>query len=295
MTWILTVAAALLIGVALRDIFHTLWHPGGFGTLSHLLFASVWRLTRFRNRGSRSTEIAGPLGLLVTLGAWTVLLVMGFALLYLPRMPDDFFFGSSLRPGESSDALASVYLSAVALTTLGLGDIQPATGLLRLLVPTEALLGFVLLTAGISWILQLYPALSRRRALARRLTTMARHGVLDVIATGEASIAVQHLEAVRDDLATLEVDLLQYAESYYFRENAREVSLAAALPYVADLVAAGARSSSFEVRTASALLDDGLGELLCVLRRGFLGDVGNDRATLVAFAQDHQQPAPGRR
>ena len=288
-TWILTVAGLVLIAVALRDIFHTLWHPGGFGTLSHVLFAFTWRAVKLRHRGSRLSGSAGPLGLLLTLGTWTLLLVIGFALLYFPRMPQDFNFGSSLHPERSSDALASVYHSAVALTTLGLGDIQPATPLLRLLVPTEALLGFVLLTAGISWILQLYPALNRRRALARRLTTMARHGVLDVVATGEASIAVQHLEAVRVELATVEVDLLQYAESYYFRETERDVSLAAALPYVVELVAAGRRSSSFEVRNAAALLDDGLAELVRLLRREFLGAAGDVEATLEAFARDHRQ------
>ena len=290
MTWILTVAGVLMILIALRDIFHTLWHPGGFGTLSHVLFAITWRAVKFASRGSRSSGLAGPLGLLLTLSTWALLLVVGFALLYLPRMPADFFFGSSLMPGRSSDVLASVYLSVVALTTLGLGDIQPATPLLRLLVPTQALLGFVLLTAGISWILQLYPALNRRRALARRLTTMARHAVRDVIATGKSSIAVQHLEAVRAELAIVEVDLLQYAESYYFRETDRDVSLAAALPYVAELVTAGQRSSSFEVRNAAALLEDGLAEFVTLLRRGFLGAAGDVEATLAAFAQDHQQP-----
>ncbi len=288
-TWILTIAGLLLVLTALRDIFHTLWHPGGFGTLSRVLFALTWRVGRLRNRGSRSTEVAGPLGLLVTLVVWTLLMVVGFALVYVARMPEGFFYGSSLEPLDSSGPLAALYLSFVALTTLGLGDIQPATPLLRMAVPTEALLGFLLLTAGISWILQLYPALTRRRALARRLTTMARHRTVEVVETGEASIAVQHLESVRGELASVEIDLLQYGESYYFRETQADVSLAASLPYVAELVAAGERSSSFEVQQAAALLSDGLAELLALLRRGFLGDAGDDDATLQAFARDHQQ------
>ena len=295
MTWISTIAGVLLIGVALRDIFHTLWHPSGFGTIAHALFALTWRLGKLLNRGSRSSEIAGPLGLLLTLGAWALLLVVGFALVYLPRMPGDFFFGSPLVPGRSSDVVASLYLSMVALTTLGLGDIQPATPLLRAAVPAEAVLGFLLLTAGISWILQLYPALSRRRALARRLTTMRRHDAAGVIETGEVSVAVQHLEAVRGELATVEVDLLQYAESYYFRESEDDVSLAAALAHAAELAAAGQRASSVEVRNAALMLEDGLAEVLKLLRRGFLGDVGDQDATLTAFARDHQKPLPERR
>lgn len=291
MMWVSTIAGTLLILVALRDIFHTLWHPGGFGRLSRVVFGSIWRVSKLGPRDGGSVAIAGPLGLLVTISVWAVLVSVGFGLLYLPHMPRDFYFGSSLVPQLSSDLVASLYLSLVALTTLGLGDIQPATPLLRLLVPVEALLGFLLLTAGISWILQLYPALNRRRALSRRLTSMARCDAARVVATGEPSIAVAHLESVRGELATVEVDLVQYGESYYFRELRADLSLAAALPQVMDLVAAGTRSSSAEVRNAAAMLDDGLREFLTLLREDFLGDVGDVEATMGAFAADHLQLA----
>ncbi len=289
MTWLMTTAGVALIVLALRDIFHTLWHPGGFGSLSRMVFASIWRVTKLINR-SRATELAGPWGLLATLALWTLLMVIGFSLVYLPRMPGGFYFGSSLEPGASSDVVASLYLSVVALATLGLGDIEPATALLRLVVPVEALLGFLLLTAGISWVLQLYPALIRRRALARRLTTMARHGAAEVVRTGEPSIAVQLLEGVRGDVAAAEMDLVQYGESYYFRESSTELSLAAAMSYVATLAAAGQRSASPEVRQAAAMLDSGLSAFLDVLRRDFLAGGSEASLTLAAFARDHQHP-----
>ena len=293
MTWAMTAAGLVAIVYALRDIFHTLWHPAGFGSLSRIVFRSMWRVTKVSRRGSRSTELAGPLGLLATLGVWASLSVLGFALVYLPRMPDGFYFGSSLEPQTSSDLVASAYLSMVALATLGFGDIQPATPLLRIVVPLEALVGFVLLTAGISWVLQLYPALTRRRALARRLSTMDRCEAARVVETGRASIAVHYLEGVRSELATIEMDLVQYAESYYFREVQPDVSLAATLSYVLELVAAGEKSSASEVRNAAMMLGSALEQLLILLRREYLGDVSGDRETLAAFARDHQQPQPG--
>ncbi len=294
MTSFLTIAGVVLILITLRDVFHTLWHPSGFGTLSRLVFTLVWRLAKLGSR-RRSAQLAGPFGVVGTLAAWTLLVVMGFGLLYLPRMPGGFTFGSSLIPEVSSDVVASLYLSSVALTTLGIGDIQPATPGLRLLVPTEALLGFLLLTVGISWILQLYPALIRRRALARRITTMSRHRAADVVERGEVSVAVAHLESVRGDLATVEMDLMQYGESYYFREVSPDLSLAAALPHVMELVAAGGRSASADVQNAALMLGDGLAELLTLLRRQFFSDAGDADATLAAFAEDHQHPLPGRR
>lgn len=292
MTWAMTTAGVVVILYALRDIFHTLWHPAGFGTLSRMVFKGTWRLTRLSGRWSRTTELAGPVGLLATLGMWTSLSVLGFALVYLPRMPEGFNFGSSLDPQASSDVASSVYLSIVAVATLGFGDILPATPLLRVVVPVEALVGFLLLTAGISWVLQLYPALIRRRALARHLTSMARCEAADVVERGEASIAVQHLEGVRSVLATIEMDLVQYAESYYFREVQCDVSLAATLPHVGDLVAAGERSTAPEVRNAAKMLASGLDEILLLLRREYLGEVGGRAETLAAFAGDHQQPLP---
>ncbi len=224
--------------------------------------------------------------------AWALLSVVGFALVYLPRMPEGFTFGSSLEPTTSSDVDAALYLSVVAVATLGLGDILPATAPLRLVVPLEALVGFLLLTAGISWVLQLYPALIRRRALARRLTTMAQCEAEQVVESGEPSVAVQYLEGVRADLATFEMDLVQYAESYYFREVQQDVSLAAALPYVMDLIAAGERSSAPEVRQAARMLEAALKELLSLLRREFLGARDGAAATLTAFAHDHRHEGP---
>ena len=274
---------------ALRDVFHTVWHPAGFGSLSRLVFKTMWRVTKLTGRRTRASTLAGPFGLLVTLGVWASLSVLGFALVYVGRMPEGFYFGSSLDPQASSDVLMSFYVSMVALATLGLGDVVPATALLRVVLPLEALVGFVLLTAGISWVLQLYPALSRRRSLARRLTTMARSGATDVVENGEPGIAVQHLEGVRAELAAIEMDLVQYAESYYFREVRSEVSLAATLPYVADLSAAATRSATWEVRQAGEMLASALRDVLALLRRDHLGDVGDDAATLKAFARDHQQ------
>ncbi len=215
-------------------------------------------------------------------------MVVGFGLIYLPRIADDFNFGSSLQPLQSSNVIESLYFSFVAVTTLGLGDITPASSLLRLLVPAEALLGFLLLTAGISWILQLYPALNRRRALSRRLTSMQRLKVEQIVEGGQASVATQQLEAIRSELATIEMDLLQYAESYYFREASADVSLAAVLPYVAELAQAGRRSASPEVQVVAAALDDGLDELLRLLREQYFGDVGGADDTLRAFADDHR-------
>lgn len=43
MTWLLSALGAALIAVALRDIYATLWHPHGLGTLSRWVSESSGR------------------------------------------------------------------------------------------------------------------------------------------------------------------------------------------------------------------------------------------------------------
>ena len=65
-------------------------------------------------------------------------------------------------------ASSQLYLSLVTLVTLGYGDIVPTSDWLRILQQLEALTGFAIVTASLSWVISIYPALGRRRALANK-------------------------------------------------------------------------------------------------------------------------------
>jgi hypothetical protein len=290
MTWLLTIIGGGLVLLTVRDIFHTLWHPRGFGGFARLLFVLTWRLMR-RFPASRASELGGPLALVITTATWAAGIVVGFALVYLPRMPEEFSISTPLA-ADDSPVLTSLYLSLVAVGTLGLGDVTPVSPWLRLVVPFQALLGFMLFTAVISWVLQLYPALTRRRALARRLASMAAADTAAMLPGAEPSVAVQLLEDVRLELAGAEIDLAQYGESYFFREVERDLSLAAQLPHVLTLVDAARRSPAAEVRHAAAMLEHGLQRLGDLLREEFLRRLHPERETaevLAAYANDHNQ------
>jgi hypothetical protein len=292
MTWLATLLGTILIALTVRDIFHTLWHPRGMGGLARRLFVVTWRLLR-RMPMTRSSELSGPLALVLTAAAWTGGLVLGFALIYLPPTPEGFAYGTALSPAETP-LWTSLYLSLVTVATLGFGDVTPITPWLRVVVPFQALLGFLLFTAIITWVLQLYPALSRRRALARRLASMQVSDTAETLPTAEVSVVVQLLEDVRAELAGTEIDLAQYGESYFFREVEADLSLAAQLPYVQDLVSSAGRSTAPEVRDAGVRLQHGLDRLSDLLRREFLRrlDPGADTASVLAgYTADHRHRA----
>ncbi len=293
MDWLLTAVGVGLIVLAVRDIFHTLWHPRGLGSLTRGVFALTWKLAHLV-RARRALTVAGPLALMFTATSWALTLALGFTLVYLPQMPQAFVHSSGLRPAESSDLMSAAYLSLVAMATLGLGDIVPQDdSWLRLVVPLEALLGFILLTAVITWVLQLYPALVRRRALARGLSTMAATGTPELVADAEtdASVAVQLLEGVRLPLAASEMDLAQYAESYYFHEPEEDLSLAVQLSHAVALAEAADRSPSPEVRHAGQMLSHGTSRFTALLAEEFYGESDREQLeveqVLTRYAEDH--------
>ncbi|MFI8567596.1 potassium channel family protein [Rhodococcus sp. NPDC078407] len=287
MTWVLTLLGAAFIALALRDIYATLWHPTGLGTLSRSMFRIIWAIAARVGPRGRALGSAGPLGMIATVLLWAASIVAGWALIYLPHMPDGFYFSSALQPQSSSDPVAALYLSLVTVATLGYGDITPAYPALRLLIPLQALIGFVLFTAAISWILQIYPALIRRRAAARSVYLLATTDSAEVARHGEASIACALLDGVTDTLITAEFDVRQYGETYFFRESDPDRSLAAMLANVPSLVLAGEASAAMEVRRASARSKRQLSSLTDHLDARYLHTGGTLEQICHAYAADH--------
>lgn len=286
MGWVISAAGLLVVSVALWDIFHTLWHPGGFGRIARWVFQLVWRATKHVLPG-RTRQLAGPIAILGTVVSWTGLVVVGWTLVYLPHMPAGFYFGSALQPEQSSDPVAALYLSLVTVATLGFGDVIPADPVLRLLTPFEALLGFVLLTAAISWILQVYPALGRRRSIAKRLSILRSSRAVSVVETGDPCAASSLLESVTVGVIQAETDFMQYAESYYFLEDEEEVSLAANLAHALSLAEAGRGAPSREVQLAADMLGAAVDSLALRLDRSYFRTGSAAPDVLSAYAADH--------
>jgi hypothetical protein len=288
-TVIANVAGAVLILAALRDVFDVLFNETTRAVLAHGVTRTVWRGFRWIGRRRRSLfPLAGPFAIIAVVAAWATLLILGWTLVYLPHMPEQFTLGSGVDRG--AQFVDSLYLSMTALSTLGLGDIAPQAPVLRLLTPLESLVGFGLLTASISWLLSIYPVLSRRRSFAYEVNLLVNaEKDLDLSlleldggsAEGIYSELTSRLVGVERDMATFPV-------AYYFPSNDARFSLPALMPELLELAQRGAEDVHPDgVRLRATMLHEAIGDFAHTLR-AFHGAQGGTTAELIdAYREDH--------
>lgn len=284
------ILGAALILLCLDDVFHNLFHPAGQGRLSGFAMRGTWRLSRRLRR--RPSPMTGPVGIVAVIAMWVLLQVIGWALVYLPQVPAGFAYSPGVDPSRYPPFFESLYLSLVALTTLGFGDVVPTHPALRILAPLEALTGFVLFTACVSWIMQLYPALNRRRTAALTLGNLLRAGFLARLRRGEERDAdAIVLTELAGTLAQARADLTQNGETYYFADRDRSTGLAPAMASAWRLASAAERAQNPSVRSAGAALAGATASLTQFLEAEYLRtDHVGTVALIAACSRDRREP-----
>ncbi|GAB3221614.1 potassium channel family protein [Mycolicibacterium hippocampi] len=288
--WIVGVVGALIVVAVMRDVFHTLFHPIGHGSIAPNVMKFVWWLLRVFHPDRRIASMTGPLGIALVVLTWGAMAVLGWAMLYFSLMPEGFAFSSELSPAERNPVFDSLYVSLVTIGTLGFGDIVPTLPWLRLIVPLESLFGFMLLTAAVSWVLQIYPTLHRRRVVALELSTLrearrTQPGLdIDAVPTSVLTGLATAIVEVRNDFN-------QDGATYYFRDLEADASLAVSIQYATQLADEAAQSERPQMRLAGALLAAAVDSLAGILDAEFLQLGGDTAAVIRAYAADHRHPS----
>ena len=288
-TLLSTSAGVALIGLVGRDAFDALFHAEGRGTFSRQLTRTVWRVFRFKGTRHGLFPIAGPVALVTVIATWAGLLVLGWALVFWPHMPGGFRFAPGVE--AASPFVNALNVSLVTLTTLGFGDVTPTSDALRLILPLEALLGFGLLSASISWLVSIYPALSRRRSLAYEISLLrAAEAEGDVALDALTPDAAERLLAeLTSRLIAVERDLVHFPISYYFSAEDPRFSLPVAAPYLLELARRGMdEAQSNLVRFRARLLMQAIDDLARTTATRFHGSGATTPEELLrAYARDH--------
>jgi hypothetical protein len=288
-----------ILGVAivlftLRDIFHTLFHPSGSGAVGE--FVSKWVWVTFcawaRWRGKRKhLPIAGPTSLVLIIVSWAVLLWVGWALFLWPFARHGFAFNDRLTHQAPYAILDALYLSIMNLATLGSSDVTPVAQWLRLVAPLEALIGFVLFTASVSWVLSIYPALERRQSTANEIA-LIQDSEADgkrLMAT-DPSYAAEVLTELKASMVTLRGDLIQFPITYYFHALDDRDNFAAVVGYLYDLaMRVESETDSPSLNYAAHMLVASLYDMAQILGREFLDmeDKNDPREVFRKYRENH--------
>lgn len=234
-----TLLGVALIAIALRDIFDVLFHPLGRGMVARRVVRTISWVARHLPGGQRTIGLlAGPLSYIAVVATWATLLAVGWALVFWPRMPQGFNFDAALDPSQHSGFADALYVSLVNLTSLGYGDISPASSLLRVLGPVETLFGLGLLTASISWLISIYGAISRRDSLAHEvhLVKEAEERLGEKLADADPELLERLLASFAEQLIRGRRDLIHFPITHYFRTEDEQRALAGLLPFLTSLV-----------------------------------------------------------
>lgn len=280
-----TALGAALVLFGLNDVFHNLLYPSGRSTLSHWVLRIVWMFSR--RTGHRCGSLAGPLGVVLVIVLWALLQAVGWALVFYPHVPENFLYSEGLDSARYSNLAEAFYISLVTLGTLGFGDVVPTGPWLRFVAPVEALIGFALLTAALSWFSQIYPALAQRRALASRLGALRSVDYARRVADLDPASASRTLDRVADDITDAHVTLTQNAETYYFREVREDAALAVSLPYALEIADNAQTSVHPDIRLSGAMLAAAVENFARLLQEQFHSSGETAREAFSTYASDH--------
>jgi hypothetical protein len=281
-----------LIAVCLKDIFHTLFHPIGTGAVSEWISRRAWRLARrLAGKSHQRLSLAGPLCFVVIVAVWLASIVVGFALLYAPFMSTQFVMSPGLDIARHHSFMDAINFSIGSLITVG-GDFSTHSKWLRFASGIEAIFGFVLLTASLSWMLSIYPVLEQRRSVSHRLT-LIHFAMYDVGIERRKlpdSAMEEMLWALATDITTARNNMAQFPITYYFNEVERQSGLAGSITFASELArSAQSPESSEPVRLAAIVLQGAVHDYLQLIGTWFLRkpEGTDDEVLMEAFAHDH--------
>lgn len=283
----LTVAGVVLIAIGLRDMFHTLLHPSGRGDLSRWVLRGMWKTSKML--GHRLGSGVGPAAMVTVIVLWVVLQAVGWALIYYPHIPGGFTYSSGIDPAAYPDAVEAVYVSLLTLGTLGYGDMVATDPWVRLAAPLEALTGFALITAALTWFTQVHPPLLRRRSLALDLKGLADVAYAESISELDVEAVTRVLDALTSEAGKIRVDFTQHTEGFYFLEPDQDLALSYQLPYALRLRDAALEVTDPGVRLSAQRLAGTLQQLGDKLDEDFLHTGGSVEEIFAAYAAAHGQ------
>jgi hypothetical protein len=229
LTPLIAALGGALVLATMVDVFATVLRYSYYGPLTRGLYRGTWRILRViavrlpEHRRDWTLRLALPLMIGGTIAMWTTLFLVGFALIYYDGMARD---GFAMPINKDPTMFRALYMSGMTLSTVGYGDISPLRIAYEFLTVFEALLGFALVTLGLSYLLNVYGVLGTLSRTAAKLEHQARVGDMPVSILHSHIVEPGRLTELETRLQQLHEALLDYREGiqrypvvYYFRSQ----------------------------------------------------------------------------
>ena len=214
---LLTIAGAAILVLVFYDIYATILRATKHsGPLSTSLNRGLWWLAKratqqfSRRRRHRFLSPVGPLLMPTLITFFILMMLTGFALIYLPRMDTEFKVDDA---AHSSKILQAFYFSGVTFLTIGYGDIAPVSSGMRMIAVIEAATGLAIISLSITYLLTVYRALERKRAVALKFYHQARQGA-DISGFISSHFARGRFHSLTESLREATRDLQELLESH---------------------------------------------------------------------------------
>lgn len=185
LSWLILLVGVIVILIVLMDVFLTVLHVDTDGPVASRIIKINWKFMMFLVRIFPSSRriiisLAGPFMMTSIFVFWILTYTLGFSLIYWPYM-DLFRTGSEIT---SLGYIEALYFSGNTATVLGFGDISPLNNIMRIISIIQAGVGFALLTAIVTYLINVVSGVTDRNTLSLGLwaeTGQTGDGIVAVV------------------------------------------------------------------------------------------------------------------
>lgn len=228
-----TLGVLILLFVTIDIIWTTLWVDGGAGPLTNLTTSLIWKSLKKVDDKGKVLKLSGPTILIATLLIWVGLAWLGWFMLLL-------FIENPLIntiDGRSLTRLDLFYFTGTILFTFGNGDYAPSPGIMQILTTLLSGYGMVILSLGISYVLNVMDGVVGKRTLARDISSIGRSAeeFLTTVYNGSEFYDISsYLDSISSNLNHTANQQQAYPLLSYYHGNDPNKSVAYLLPVLAD-------------------------------------------------------------
>jgi hypothetical protein len=251
-----TVLGGLLLVLTFHDLVATTVSvSGGAGPVTQRVGHRLWHLalrTRRRNGRRALLRRSGPLILFLVIALWTVLLILGWALV----------FGQesivTIADGAPAGFLGNVYFSAATVTGVGSATLATDDNAWQFVEQLAAISGLALVGLSISYVIPVVQAVVEKRRIGAYVDALGRDAVEALERSWNGSDLGHldlHLIALTQSLAGLGERYLAYPIVHYFHSTSRRTAIGPAVATLDAILVLNRHALADEIRLEPSVTD----------------------------------------